>query len=150
MRIWRATHVGHARAAWTGEGAARRGGRWNSAGRPVVYASEHAALALVEVLAYVPPQAMGRFRLTSATLDEALVSDVTVPPGWDAYPHTAASKGIGDAWLSRRDRLALRVPSSLVPGTNVLVDPAHPEFRRLEIDPEVFEIPFGKRVAGLA
>ena len=33
----------------TGEGARRFGGRWNSAGVPVVYLAEHPALAALEV-----------------------------------------------------------------------------------------------------
>lgn len=51
MRGWRLATTLH--APLTGEGAALRGGRWNSIGVSVVYASTHLSLALVELLVHL-------------------------------------------------------------------------------------------------
>lgn len=148
MRVWRVTHRDHVAGAWTGEGARIRGGRWNSPGRTVVYASEHAALAVLEVLAYVRSQDLEMFRLLSATLDDDQID--TAPAdglgeGWDTYPHGAAARAVGDAWLAAGTSAALRVPSSLVPGYNVLLNPGHPGFAGLAVETGAQRIPFAQR-----
>jgi RES domain-containing protein len=38
-QAWRIVKAKHATTAFSGEGAAKTGGRWNSRGVPVVYAS---------------------------------------------------------------------------------------------------------------
>ncbi len=45
---WRLTKTRFLPTAWDGEGARRSGGRWNSTGTAVVYASSTLSLALVE------------------------------------------------------------------------------------------------------
>jgi RES domain-containing protein len=49
--IWRLTPLRHAREAFTGEGAASYGGRWNFPDTPLVYCAESRSLAALEVLA---------------------------------------------------------------------------------------------------
>ena len=51
--IWRVTKPEAARVLDGGE-TRERGGRWNSPGRPVLYASENLALAALECLANLP------------------------------------------------------------------------------------------------
>jgi RES domain-containing protein len=50
-RIFRVCRARHARL--DGEGARRVGGRWNSAGRAVVYMAESIALAVLENLVHM-------------------------------------------------------------------------------------------------
>jgi len=49
---------------------------------------------------------------------------------------------IGDDWLKDGSTLALKVPTAVAPiGWNYLLNPAHPDFSRLEIgDPVNFEM----------
>lgn len=148
MRLWRVTHVRHTQRAWSGEGARQKGGRWHSPGKPVVYASEHAALALLEVLVHVSARDLPVFRLVTGTLPDALVHTVRpeeLPSGWDAYPYAPASQSVGDAWLEVATHIALRVPSSLVPGYNVLLNPRHRESVQLDAEPGGHEIPYARR-----
>ena len=49
MRLWRISN----HADLSGEGGRRVGGRWHERGRPVVYLSEHPALALLENLVHL-------------------------------------------------------------------------------------------------
>lgn len=148
MRLWRVSHRDHVADAWSGQGARLKGGRWNSPGRAAVYASEHAALAVVELLAYVRPQDLRMFRLVSGQLPDAYVAMQPpdgIPDGWDAHPHGRASRGIGDAWIERNVSVGLKVPSCLVPGLNVLLNPNHSEFRRFVPDAVAHEIPLAQR-----
>ncbi len=53
MRAWRLVRAVHRDASLTGYGARRFGGRWNSRGVAVVYASESLEIALLESLVHV-------------------------------------------------------------------------------------------------
>jgi len=52
---WRIVKAKHAATAFSGEGAAKTGGRWNSRGVPVVYASSTKSLAALETLVHLNP-----------------------------------------------------------------------------------------------
>jgi RES domain-containing protein len=138
LEVWRITAPEYADTACSGEGAREWGGRFNSPGRRVVYASGSLALATLEVLA----GANDRLRLRGylaigATFDEQYLDVVeasALPAGWDARPYTAVSQAVGDAWLDEEQSLALRVPSVVVPSEwNVLLNPAHPAFSEVSI-----------------
>ena len=53
MRVWRITRSVHAASPLSGEGAARSGNRWNSAGVRIAYTSTSRALAVLEMLVHV-------------------------------------------------------------------------------------------------
>src|SRR5580693_8461977 len=55
MRFWRICRRRYAADAASGEGARRYGGRWNSRGVRVVYASTSLALAAVEAFVNLEP-----------------------------------------------------------------------------------------------
>ena len=48
--LWRIIQRKYAEEAFSGEGSAKYGARWNQKGTPVVYCSESASLAQLEVL----------------------------------------------------------------------------------------------------
>ena len=78
MRAWRICRDAY--ADLTGEGARLWGGRWNSPGRPLVYAADSAALAVLEVRVHLDLN----FDLLPAdyvllTLDLGTASIETVP-----------------------------------------------------------------------
>src|SRR5271170_7296630 len=85
-----------------GTGARLLGGRWNSPGRPVIYAAETFAGALVEVLVH---SNLGRVPKTHAAIEISILDSIAVEsldgislPGWDAEDQTA-SRTFGDEWL---------------------------------------------------
>src|ERR1017187_9456641 len=55
MRIWRICRERYADEAFSGQGARRFGGRWNSRGVPMVYASSSLALAAIELFVHLEP-----------------------------------------------------------------------------------------------
>lgn len=136
MRLYRFTHERHASHAWNGEGGLRASGRWHNRGTPVVYASEHAALAVLEILVHATLDELADFRLTEASVPDRLVRDLDeaeLPAGWGGAVHAATTRALGDAWLASGAGVALRVPSSLLPGRNVLLNPRHPGFAQVDV-----------------
>ena len=131
-------------------GARLYGGRWNSPGYAVLYASSTLALACLEALVHirdvglmpadyvfceidVPPELIGPWDLTG----EAALAKIESP---------VLSREYGDSWLSTfgifsREQGAFRriktypvqaVPSVIVPREmNYLISPVHPLFERL-------------------
>lgn len=120
-----------------GTGARLIGGRWNSPGRPVIYAAETFAGALLEVLVHanlgrVPKtQAMVKIVIPDTLRVETLSGDAL--PGWEAEDQSA-SRAFGDQWLMERRSAVLLVPSMVTRGheRNILINPEHPEFRRIQ------------------
>lgn len=117
---WRLCRRSH--ADLTGEGACLFGGRWNSPSRPVVYLTDHPALAVLEVHVHLDLP----FELLPA---DFVLMQVVVPDGPTAdLAASADSAAIGDAWLAEARSATLRVPSVLIPHAwNVLLNPRHPD-----------------------
>jgi RES domain-containing protein len=127
MELWRLCRLPYANM--TGEGARRRGGRWNSPGRGVVYLAEHPALAALELRVHLdlPFELLpADFALMRVTLPDSLAtSQETIPP---------ATVAVGDAWLAAARSAALRVPSVLIAHSwNVLLNPRHPDAEQARI-----------------
>lgn len=138
IEAWRITKRRYSGKAFDGEGARLYGGRWNSVGRAVVYASETRALGMLEVLTGLQgTTTVVDYVAIPVRFDETLVTDVTpdeLPDGWDARPPGGASQRVGDAWLDTADSPVLRVPSVVVPAeSNFLINPVHPGFAEIEI-----------------
>jgi RES domain-containing protein len=144
---WRLTKTKYLAAAWDGEGAKRAGGRWNSPGTAVVYVSGSLSLALVEVLVHLSPEILPAFSAIPVAFDESLVTvPARIPDGWRESPPPPATQAIGDLWVAAGTSVVLRVPSVIVPGeSNFLLNPGHPDFRRLRIG-DAASFPFDARL----
>jgi RES domain-containing protein len=135
---WRIVKRNFRKASFTGEGARRYGGRWNSKGVAVVYVAESQSLAALEMLAHLDSGEMLRYYVViSVSFEPRLVVDVdvsTLPKNWKTYPAPRSLRAIGDAWVSSHKSPVLRVPSVLVPSeSNFLLNPHHPEYTNLII-----------------
>ena len=136
--VWRLVREKHAATAFSGVGAAKTGGRFNSPGTPVVYTSDSYALAMLEVRVHVATFRGMRDRVAvSAEIDDDLVDVLAaadLPPDWRERPAPTSTQALGDAWIASGRSVALRVPSVVVPEqTNVLLNPEHPDFRHIRI-----------------
>jgi RES domain-containing protein len=140
-RLWRMCAKAHAAKAFSGEGACLYGGRWNPPGVPLVYTSATLSLAAMELYVNVEPEEVpGAFIAIEALVpDGASIETIeakSLPRGWRRCPAPAALQAIGQRWLEQGDTLLLSVPSVVIPEErNVLVNPNHPEFSRLAIQP---------------
>lgn len=71
----------------------------------------------------------------SAHLVEALERSA-LPRAWRRYPSSPDNQAIGDRWIAEKRTAVLGVPSAIIPaGSNFLINPAHPDFSCIEIDP---------------
>lgn len=119
-------------AALDGDGARLYGGRWNSAGRAVVYTSKQLSLAVLEYLVHVEPDNLpeGLIWLKIHLPDDIVVEKVA---GKMAPPPAQACR-VGDIWIDRAKTLALSVPSAILSiEHNVLLNPRHPKMSRVKI-----------------
>lgn len=126
-------------------GAFLDGGRWHSAGTRVVYAAEHAGLAVLETLIHaggkkLPPRFITRIHILGSVVIELAA--------WIEMPD---SQRFGDRWVEEGRSAVLRVPSLAVHGleSNFVFNPAHTEFKLVKaelptefvFDPRFFLLP---------
>ncbi len=140
ITAWRLVKSRHARAAFDGEGARLYGGRWNSPGTRVAYASDSIALAALEVLAHLQSTAvLQAYSLATIRFPESVVEmldSASLPAAWRRFPSPPENQAIGDRWAAESRSLVLRVPSAIVPSAaNYLINPAHARFAGVVIEP---------------
>ncbi|MDZ4287472.1 MAG: RES family NAD+ phosphorylase [Prosthecobacter sp.] len=140
---WRIVKAKYAATAFTGEGASRTGGRWNSRGVWMVYTSASKSLAALETLVHLNPPVLFNYVTIRLEFDDALVEKVPqadLPKGWTEQPAPPSTKEIGDAWVKERRSAVLQIASVIVPDeSNYLLNSAHADFRKIVIGkPEPF------------
>ena len=135
---WRIVVESEAAAAFSGEGAWRYGGRWNSRNVRVIYASEHQSTAALEVFVhnkpFDPDEKYKAFRLEWPNDITEVFPAKKLPANWRTHPPTIETKQIGDCWVRERRSAVLALPSAISPAdTNFLLNPEHPNFKRVRI-----------------
>lgn len=134
---WRIVKAKHAATAFTGEGAAKSGGRWNSRGVPVVYASGSRALAVLETLVHINPPIHFDYVIIPVEFDAALVEQIDLndlPQHWQCEPPGNETKLLGDLWVRSKRSVVLALPSAIIPSeANYLLNPAHTDFCKVSI-----------------
>lgn len=137
MQVYRLCRRGH--TALDGEGARLYGGRWNSAGRRVLYTSESLALAALELLVHIPA-ALAPTDLVALTIDipDDLVAErieaSQLPTNWFGYADGASCRLLGDAWFESGNTALLRAPAAPVPEEhNFLVNLTHDGAQRVGV-----------------
>lgn len=145
LRVWRITKRSLTKTAFSGEGARRYGGRWNSPGLAVIYAAQSRALAALEMLIHLDEaDLLDAYVLMPVDVDGSRISEIdqsALPLNWQKNPPPSALRDIGDNWIVGGKSVALRVPSAVVPGeSNYLLNPRHKDFQKLKIgEPQPFQ-----------
>ena len=150
MQLWRITRKPFLAHALAGLGARKYGGRWNSKGVAVVYTSESLELAVLEALVHLDMDLLPKdVYQIGFELDDEFIARVStpLPRDWDSVPpYNPKVQTIGDRWIGSGSSLGLRVPASVLPSrSNVLLNPAHPDIRRLR-EVERGPLPWPSRV----
>lgn len=136
MRLYRIADRRH--PVWDGTGAMLMGGRFNSPGKPVIYAALSFAGAMLEILAHARIGKVPRNHVyVTAEAPEGLAVEKKgedgLPPDWDG-PDSAGAREFGDRWLEERRSALLLVPSVVARlEWNVLVNPGHPDAMRIRV-----------------
>ena len=145
MRFWRICRAPYAAESASGEGARLYGGRWNSRGVRVVYASTSLALAAVETFVNLEP----KLRPTDLVSIEGEIPDrlqierleiSDLSPNWNRSRDESLRR-FGDDWIRRGETIGLLVPSAAIRGEwNILLNPAHTHFHVVTFsEPQPFE-----------
>jgi RES domain-containing protein len=135
---WRIFKRKHAASAFSGEGARRYGGRWNSKGTPLIYTSQSASLAVLEMLVHLETEPLLQAYLVApVTFADDLVETLParrLPVNWRQTPPPIALQRLGDRWVAEQRSVVLRVPSVIIPTEhNYLLNPAHPDFAKCSL-----------------
>ncbi|MEM8561047.1 MAG: RES family NAD+ phosphorylase [Pseudomonadota bacterium] len=147
-RICKTKYSGSHEEMFSGAGAASHGGRWNSKGRPMVYASESRALATLELIVHLKHEpALEAYSVCEITIPDNLCETVEMedlPAGWNEHVlNPLIAQSWGDLWLATGVTPAVRVPSVVIPPeNNVLLNPNHDAFAQLDfgpIEPHAFD-----------
>jgi RES domain-containing protein len=144
IRSWRVVKETYGREAFSGEGALKFGGRWNSIGTPMVYTSESLSLATLEILTGgISMPLLGRFVKIPVDFDESMIERLameSLPKEWRNYPPSIKTQKIGDTWAQESKSVVLKVPSVVIKEEfNYLINPGHPDFKKTSIGkPEAF------------
>jgi len=136
---WRIVPEEQAATAFNGEGARLYGGRWNSVGVAMVYASEHKSLAALEVRVHIDTTSkIKRYKSFAFQFDESLLElfrPALLPEDWWQEPPPPSLQQLGDAWVASAKSPILAVPSVIIPDElNYLLNPNHPDFARIKIE----------------
>ena len=119
ITAWRIFKKKYRGSAFTGEGARRFGGRWNSKGVAIIYTSETVSLAVLEILVHLgTPRILDSYLLAPVTFEENLVRVAPLgklPANWRKEPAPIRLQTIGDQWVASGAAAVLRVPSVIIP-----------------------------------
>jgi RES domain-containing protein len=114
------------------KGAALNGGRWNTKGTEVIYASASRSLAALEILVHysVLPR---NFLITPVYIPDTVpimdVPDAVLTTGWDGPIPIPATQEYGRTWIAAGSSAVLRVPSAVVPNEwNYVLNVLHADF----------------------
>lgn len=141
MRVtgWRIVPKEEPARAFSGEGAKLYGGRWNSAGVAMVYASQHQSLAVLEVRVHIDAtRKLKTYKCFAFHFDDRLMETFRVnllPKNWREEPPSLSLQQLGDEWIRTGKSAILAVPSVIIPNElNYLINPHHPDFTKIKIE----------------
>jgi RES domain-containing protein len=120
----------------SGDGARKKGGRWNSPGFPVVYTSTAISLSLLELLIYNSSYEEIRVNmLMQITVPENQMQSLSVSALKQTWQKDIDySRFMGNEFLKSKKSLLLQVPSAIIPDeSNILINPVHPDFKKVKI-----------------
>jgi RES domain-containing protein len=152
IRAWRIVNARNAATSFSGDGARRRGGRWNSSGYRAVYLADSLALATLEVMVHgVSYETLQNYVCILATIPEKIIQEVdlkSLPKNWRDDLPPAELRELGDRWLNEEKSAALKVPSAVIPVEfNYVLNRRHKNFGKIEIA-EPLSLAFDKRLFG--
>ena len=128
--------------------ASGRTARWNPNDVNMIYAASSRSLACLENVVHRTQQGlMKNFDVMTIDCPDDLaikmISKADLPENWTDYDRMEISQAIGKKWISDKETVILRVPSSIIDNEiNYLLNPGHSDFERislLRIEPFSFD-----------
>ncbi|MEZ0607097.1 RES family NAD+ phosphorylase [Fibrella sp. WM1] len=120
-----------------GTGGLYGAGRWHRQGTRLLYTSEHASLAILEILGNSEILPKNYALITYDVPDQASMLTLSVndlPANWTRSPAPTTLADLAEHWLEENRYWLMRVPSVHSPVEfNYLLNPLHPEHSNLRI-----------------
>jgi RES domain-containing protein len=129
-------------------------GRWNSAGKKVIYCAESVALAFLENM--IRRQGAGfnnLFRIMIVEIPDDLaiqtIKPADIKAGWRDSKNYSFCQVLGDRWFQDGKVPVLRVPSAVLPQScNYVINTTHTDYKKIRLlktthlipDPRIDEI----------
>jgi len=138
----------------SGKGAEKSGGRWNSRGVSMIYASDSRALCTTEVAVHLPLGLLpADYKIITIEIPDSIKVLVLpirkLPADWKSIPHSGSTQEIGDDFIRQNKAAVLKVPSAVVQGDfNLLFNPNHKDFTQIRIK-KVEDFGFDSRLFGM-
>ncbi|MBL4664647.1 MAG: RES domain-containing protein [Nitrospinaceae bacterium] len=151
IKAYRIVKTRFVSSASDGEGARLYGGRWNSKGVSMVYTAETLSGAQLEILVPIDSNdvLINRYSYVPIGIPKNLIHSIplkSLPGNWDTDPPSVSTRKLGDEWCLKQVSAVLKVPNAITRVEhNYLINPAHPDFQRIEIHPPV-EFRFDRRL----
>lgn len=116
------------------------GARWNHHGVPLIYLSNFPSIAIIEILSIKGSTvARSNWKISTFEIRESIaelgLNDL--PKDWNKRPASSTTKDIGTLWARKMESVCLKVPSARLNLStyseehNLLVNPLHPDFRKV-------------------
>ena len=144
MIVYRITKKEH--SALDGMGGLYGPGRWHKKGNLVIYTSEHASSAAWEKIVHVTSfeNLPKNLLLVKIELPDGIeiqsVPQKVLVKGWPSFPFALETIDYGTSFLQKKEHLALKVPSVIIPDEfNIILNPLHPDIRNCKV---ISTIPF--------
>ena len=134
-KAYRIGHFDNAFPIWSGVGAALYPQRWNARGQQAIYAAEHYATAMLEVLARQsrPSQLQKYIEITFPKSLSYECIDPDKLTDWRQVGSRTAQL-FGRDWIAEQRSAILYVPSVIADvERNVVINPMHPEFDKISV-----------------
>jgi RES domain-containing protein len=137
INVYRISQYSTIDEAFSGNGPAENGGRFNYQGMYVVYTSSSIPLAEKEVLNNTDDSKIldfyYKYAVSIPTDEIATLDEKTLPKDWDKGPGTSETANLGFEWYERKKKLILKVPSAQCPGEyNFILNCSHKDFKKLK------------------
>jgi RES domain-containing protein len=128
VKVYRLAHTDLAHEAIT---PSKAQGRWNAESHPVLYTSDHPALAALEVLNYWDDYVSMR----GYYLYELEIPDLMDDAPLEVNHHDGQqTRAYGTNWIKRKSNLTLRVRSVCTPiGFNYVLNGKHPAYSQIKL-----------------
>ena len=124
---------------FSGEGSKIYGGRWNRAGDAMLYFSQNLSLSLLEIIVHVEYADMPLdYSFAEAEIPDGCIKTIQsidfLRSKGNAERTVSELQTWGSDWLGKKEGLALKVPSFILPQeNNILINPRHKDFKNLKI-----------------
>ncbi|MCK1297119.1 RES family NAD+ phosphorylase [Bradyrhizobium sp. 24] len=138
MRIWRISNFDDL----SGVGGLKADGRWHDRGRHAVYAADHPASALLEVMVHLEidfEDLPTSYQLLGIDVPDDLAVEMVsradierISPDWADDPRV--SRDMLRTWFGEARTAIVSVPSAIVPfAQNYLINPRHKDAARIRV-----------------